>query len=982
MHDAGVNITREQRERAIAAVSEGAYQAFFQPLVRLHDGAVVGAEALVRPTADYLDLGAIELVHAADECGRAEELGLRMMTSACEALSHWRETSVRPVRVAVNLSPTQLRDMHYLEELLEVQKSFGLSADSVLLEVTEDAELSEDPQLRDGMAYLARSGVRIALDDFGTGRSTLSHVHSAPVSVLKVDRHFTAGLGSATTGAESVAVVRAIVELAAQLGIEVVAEGIETVAQARTLLSLGVRVGQGFLFSPAVPDHEFRPLLHKRLWSGLTASGGSNATSETILRLAAAFATCDDTLRPQRRSRRSALLALNRAICRLDGSPTSDHDLSGALALLLDARDGGVFRELETAVSGSLIAEDAQTLIDVLAPGGSTAGDRASLAIQLLGTGRPPLTPAALAEHVAEFGTSVKSPLPQDVSWTIEELTDMVGRLPLPSASGFLARVSRLSAGVDGRLGQFQALTAIARSVGSAGDLEQIVLLLAEEARAAVSASTLIVSRWHGEGHALRVLAATGHVHELGAVSIAPESIPVPHVGEYLERLLAGRTSIFRLRDAALGQGVRRRLSESGAVVAISVPLMSGGALWGEMWATTGGGVPELTSADVEFLVSVSGVVAAAASEAERISSESQLAYTDSLTGLANQRAAENRLASLLTIDPDRAVDRVSVAVLDVIDLKSLNDDVGREAGDALLRAVAEVIRETCDAHPQVFAARIGGDEFCLIARSHESFLTGLVTQIVDVAAGIPQVNARLSVGVASANAGGMSPRDLLRQADSAQYVGKMRGISILSHAALASETAVAHPSAPVRRLPGPSRERSAGELATRLARLSRVTDPRTALISVGDAAAALFDVNRWVLSTIAGSPARYVITDLQVIRPRPSGRLGTAPSEDFYSLVDHPASEAIARGGGMNVAAVGDPSSDPGNLELIHEFGLAWIIEIGVPTPEGDFLLEFFGDHHSAAVDDVRAVVPILASAAGLWRAEMPSRAQSVRQR
>jgi len=320
--------------------------------------------------------------------------------------------------------------------------------------------------------------------------------------------------------------------------------------------------------------------------------------------------------------------------------------------------------------------------------------------------------------------------------------------------------------------------------------------------------------------------------------------------------------------------------------------------------------------------------------------------------------------------------------VLDVIDLKSLNDDVGREAGDSLLRAVAEVIRETCDTHPQVFAARIGGDEFCLIARSHESFLTGLVTQIVDVAAGIPQVNARLSVGVASANAGGMSPRDLLRQADSAQYVGKMRGISILSHAALASETAVAHPSAPVRRLPGPSRERSAGELATRLARLSRVTDPRTALISVGDAAAALFDVNRWVLSTIEESPARFVITDLQVIRPRPSGRLGTAPSEDFYSLVDHPASEAIARGGGMNVAAVGDPSSDPGNLELIHEFGLAWIIEIGVPTPEGDFLLEFFGDHHSAAVDDVRAVVPILASAAGLWRAEMPSRAQSVRQR
>jgi hypothetical protein len=163
---------------------------------------------------------------------------------------------------------------------------------------------------------------------------------------------------------------------------------------------------------------------------------------------------------------------------------------------------------------------------------------------------------------------------------------------------------------------------------------------------------------------------------------------------------------------------------------------------------------------------------------------------------------------------------------------------------------------------------------------------------------------------------------------------------------------------------------------------LSRVTDPRTALISVGDAAAALFDVNRWVLSIIEESTARFVITDLQVIRPRPSGRMGTAPSEDFYSLTDHPVSEAIARGGGMNVAAVGDPSSDPGNLELIDNFGLSWIIEIGVPTPEGNFLLEFFGDHHSAEIDDVRAVIPMLANAAGLWRAETPSREQSVQPR
>jgi diguanylate cyclase (GGDEF)-like protein len=239
-----------------AAVDDGDLTLAFQPLVDLRTGAVRGAEALVR--WHHPELGAVppaEFIPIAEATGLIRPLGELVLAEACHELSRWRDVPGTPSLVTVNLSPLQLTGGGLVPLVEEVLAAHGLTPDALCLELTESALLGSPEQGIDALHALRALGVSIALDDFGTGYSSLGRLKWVPVDVLKLDRAFVAG-----TDEGDRAIVAAVLALADALGLDVVAEGVETPDQAARLLQLGCHVVQGWLYAPAVPGDEFRTL--------------------------------------------------------------------------------------------------------------------------------------------------------------------------------------------------------------------------------------------------------------------------------------------------------------------------------------------------------------------------------------------------------------------------------------------------------------------------------------------------------------------------------------------------------------------------------------------------------------------------------------------------------------------------------------------------------------------------------------------------
>ena len=228
------------------ALVRGEFEPYFQSIVTLDEGRVLGYEALLRwRHAERGLLAPAEFLSTAEENGSIEPIDWRMFELACEGARRLPANTY----VSINVSPRQLRVVDFDMLILRVIADAGLSPSRVRLEITEGALLDEPETVRALLLRLREAGVLVQLDDFGTGYSSLSYLHRFPIHALKIDRSFVADL--ATTG-NSAVVVRAICALAQSLGIEVIAEGVETEAQRRILIELGCTVAQGFLFS--LPD--------------------------------------------------------------------------------------------------------------------------------------------------------------------------------------------------------------------------------------------------------------------------------------------------------------------------------------------------------------------------------------------------------------------------------------------------------------------------------------------------------------------------------------------------------------------------------------------------------------------------------------------------------------------------------------------------------------------------------------------------------
>ena len=229
------------------AIERHEFRVHYQPIVRLGDRHLSGFEALVRWQHPERGLvGPAEFIHLAEETGLVVPLGQAVLEQACAAARDWGRSDLS---VSVNLSARQFAQPDLVELVASVLKRSGLEAERLKLEVTESVVIDNSDAAIAVLRRLKDLGLRIAIDDFGTGYSSLSYLLRLPADTLKIDRAFVAGMGE---GGRNESIVRTVLALAETLGMDVVAEGVETEAQRARLAHLGCPLAQGFLFSPAV----------------------------------------------------------------------------------------------------------------------------------------------------------------------------------------------------------------------------------------------------------------------------------------------------------------------------------------------------------------------------------------------------------------------------------------------------------------------------------------------------------------------------------------------------------------------------------------------------------------------------------------------------------------------------------------------------------------------------------------------------------
>jgi len=231
----------------------------YQPIASLEDGQVIGAEALVR--WDHPDRGILlprEFLDVAEESGLIVPLGDWVLKRACRDVARWRQTVRQDLLVTVNASARQLRDETLADSIEEALSDSGLQAGALEIELTETMLIEATAATLAQLDALRTLGVRIGLDDFGTGYASLSCLRRLPVDFVKIDRSFVAGLGESS---DDEAIVNAIVDLSHALGLQVVTEGVESLAQQSALQEMGCDFAQGWHFGRPRTAAQFAKML-------------------------------------------------------------------------------------------------------------------------------------------------------------------------------------------------------------------------------------------------------------------------------------------------------------------------------------------------------------------------------------------------------------------------------------------------------------------------------------------------------------------------------------------------------------------------------------------------------------------------------------------------------------------------------------------------------------------------------------------------
>jgi len=243
------------------ALEDGDFELFYQPTVSLADRAIVGAEALLRWRDNGRIIAPSAFIELLGNGQLSERVGDWILAQACGMASSIRSDGFEAFRIAVNLFPSQLADPDFPQQVQTILADCCLDASALQLEITETIALKESDAFIGALSQLRTMGVDLAFDDFGTGFASLSFLTSMPLTHIKLDRSFIVDLPNNPNHS---AIVRALLQMSADLGLQVIAEGVEHGDQESFLRRFGCDEAQGFLYGRPMPFDDFRRLLVRR----------------------------------------------------------------------------------------------------------------------------------------------------------------------------------------------------------------------------------------------------------------------------------------------------------------------------------------------------------------------------------------------------------------------------------------------------------------------------------------------------------------------------------------------------------------------------------------------------------------------------------------------------------------------------------------------------------------------------------------------
>ena len=261
--------TRIYRQKQIEdhyeeALKNDEFRIYIQPKVDINTGEIVGAESLARWFCNGVVLYPTEFVPILEQEGMVASLDLYVLKKSCGFIKDWISKGIKPVQVSVNFSRKDLNYKDLAKEVVDIIDDSGIERNLIQIEVTETASEDERLLMTAFLKKLREDGVQTAIDDFGTGYSSLSNLRDFPVSVIKIDRSF---INNDVMSTNDEIVLRNIINMARELGIEVLTEGVERPDQVELLKGVGCKFAQGFLYDNPMPEKEFEKRLIKKTYT-------------------------------------------------------------------------------------------------------------------------------------------------------------------------------------------------------------------------------------------------------------------------------------------------------------------------------------------------------------------------------------------------------------------------------------------------------------------------------------------------------------------------------------------------------------------------------------------------------------------------------------------------------------------------------------------------------------------------------------------
>jgi diguanylate cyclase (GGDEF)-like protein len=334
--------------------------------------------------------------------------------------------------------------------------------------------------------------------------------------------------------------------------------------------------------------------------------------------------------------------------------------------------------------------------------------------------------------------------------------------------------------------GRIRSLAAMARALGRPEPLPRLLEMAAEEARGTLRAASVSVSRLEPGGITVRTIVNVG---DLGPTEVRWPEDETYEIHEFVDLDLSLDelvTWAWDVDDPGVKPSERVLLERLGKAYSLAAPLIVEGQLWGEVYATRHHGARPFDADDVAYLDALLAILAGAVSRATREQSLAQLAFHDPLTGLLNRRALDEATAAAFRV-PAGVEREVAVVVVDINDLKAVNDTHGHNAGDQVIKSTATSLLRSFAQLPGSLVARVGGDEFTVLVTERPLAKVVAVSDQLAVASWEGATASPLSCGAAGVvltEGSDMQPASLFAAADQAQYVAKRRRLRTTAVAA------------------------------------------------------------------------------------------------------------------------------------------------------------------------------------------------------